>query len=217
MNIEELKLIEELVNALIWPTVVVIIILIFKKQIQSLISRITKVGYGDKYIEAEQEIDVKKQKKDNKKVPEVSKIDRVLNFFQPETINTFLQEVDKDTNIETFEEETQKIELLRKYASIIFLMLHFDRIYYLIFGSQIKILQQLNKLLPETRESLRIFYDEIKRSSVIFDNYSYEDYLNFLFSYSLIREDDGVVSLTILGSDFLKYLLDSNKSFNKLN
>lgn len=48
-----------------------------------------------------------------------------------------------------------------------------------------------------------------------YENYSFEQHLNFLFSFTLLREDDGFLNITILGVDFLKYLAESNKNVSK--
>ena len=97
-------------------------------------------------------------------------------------------------------------------------MRHFDSIYSSIFGSQIRILERLNTLLPETRDSLQIYYNNAENlNPKFFDNYPYKNYLNFLISFNLIREDNENISITELGIDFLKYLTESNKDVNKLN
>jgi len=202
-----------LINIIKWPIVILLIFLILSKTISNLINRITKFGIGNKSFEASQQ--TINQKTD---MQESSLIDRAIYLFQPETIQLFKDAVAQETEIEKLRTDVEKIDRLTNYSCFIYLMRHFDIIYNAIFGSQIRILEKLNTLRPATRDSLKFYYELAKNSKIeFFENYSYDQYLDFLFSYSLIREDDDKISLTILGSDFLKYLTETNKDINKLN
>lgn len=203
----------ELIDSLKWPVVVIIIILLVIKPIKNLINRVTKVGYGNKSIEANQQTVTKKiEEKD------ISEIDRAISLFRPETTEMFVNAVEEETEIQKLKNDNEKIERLKNYSTIIYIMRHFDSIYSTIFGSQIRILERLNTLQPESRDSLKFYYESAKKyNPKFYENYPYEDYLNFLFSFNLIREDDEIIQLTILGVDFLKYLTESNKDVNKLN
>mgnify|MGYP003109586545 CR=1 FL=1 len=202
----------ELIDSIKWPVVVIIAILLLIKPIKNLINRVTKVGYGNKSIEANQQTATKKIEE-----KEISEIDRVIGLFRPETIEMFVNAIEKETKIEKLKNDNEKIERLKNYSTIIYIMRHFDSIYSAIFGSQIRILERLNTLQPESRDSLKFYYESAKKHNPKFyENYPYEDYLNFLINFMLIREDNGIIQLTILGVDFLKYLTESNKDVNKL-
>ena len=63
---------------------------------------------------------------------------------------------------------------------------------------------------------MKRFYDfAVEQYPQFYENYSYDDYINFLYSSSLITEKDGNVGITILGVDFLKYLTEVGRNFNK--
>lgn len=97
-------------------------------------------------------------------------------------------------------------------------MRHFDTIYNSIFGSQIRLLEDLNTLRPSTKETLSHYYQSAKLNNPsFFENYAYEDYLDFLANFNLIIKEDGIYQITILGVDFLKYLTESNKDVKKFN
>jgi hypothetical protein len=202
-----------LIDTIKWPIVVIIAILFLVKPIKNLINRITKVGYGDKSIEASQQTLSKKIEQQ-----EISAIDRAIGLFRPETIDMFVNAVEEETELTQLNTNEEKLERLKNYSTIIYIMRHFDSIYTSIFGSQIRILERLNTLRPENRDSLNFYYENARNfNPKFYENYTYENYLNFLFSYNLIREDDGIIQITILGVDFLKYLTESNKDVNKLN
>ena len=203
----------ELVDSIKWPFVAIFGILLLVKPIANLINRVTKVGYGNKTFEASQQTLTKK-----KEEQEISEIDRAIGLFRPETIDMFINAVEEETEIQKLKTDIEKIERLKNYSTIIYIMRHFDSIYNSMFGSQIRILERLNTLQPETKESLKFYYENARKNNPkFFENYPYEDYLNFLFNFTLIRIDDGIIQLTILGVDFLKYLTESNKDVNKLN
>lgn len=203
----------ELADTLKWPIVVLIILLFLIKPIKSLINRITKVGYGDKSLEATKQNVTQKIEEQ-----EISAIDRAIGLFRSETIDTFTSSVEVETELGQLKSDKEKVDRLKNYSTIIYIMRHFDSIYSSIFGSQIRILERLNTLQPETRETLKFYYDNAQKyNPKFYENYPYEDFLNFMFSFNLIREDDGNIGITILGVDFLKYLTESNKDVNKLN
>lgn len=202
-----------LVDSLKWPVLILVVIIILIKPIKSLINRVTKVGYGDKTLEVNQQTATQKLEKQ-----ENSLVDRVIGLFRPESIEMFANIAAQDTELEKLETDKDKIERLKKYSTMLRIMRQFDLIYYSIFGSQIRILEKLNTLQPSTKDSLKIFYEHSKNSNPnFFENYSFDDYLNFLFSFNLIIENDGAIRITILGVDFLKYLSETNKDVNKLN
>lgn len=196
-----------------WPIVVICVSAIFNKSIKNLIDRITKIGYGDKSIEASQQ-----SSSTNIEKSSISHIDRAISLFRPETIETFAKAVKEESEIENIKTDKDKIERLKNYSTIIYIMRLFESIYSMIYGSQIRLLEKLNTLQPQTRDSLKFFYDYARNTNPKFyENYAYDSYLNFLFANNLIRDDESVIKITTLGLDFLKYLVETNKDFNKYN
>lgn len=203
----------QLADTLKWPVIIIIGLLIFRKPIVDLINRITKVGYGNKSVEAKQQTTASE-----KKIEEVSNIDRVVGLFRPETIEMFKEAITNESEVDNLNNSEEKIERLTNYSCILYIMRHFDIVYSDIFGSQIRILEHVNSHSSQTRESVKFFYENAKKNNPKFyENYSYEQYLNFLFNFTLLREDDDILNITILGVDFLKYLTESNKDVNKWN
>ncbi len=202
-----------LAETLKWPLVIIIGILIFRKPLVDLINRVTKVGYGNKSLEAKQQATATE-----KKTEEISHIDRIVGLFRPETIDSFKEAIATETEVEKLKTAEEKIDRLTNYSCVLYIMRHYDTVYNDIFGSQIRILEHVNSHAGQTRESIKFFYDNAKKNNPKFyENYGYEQYLNFLFNYTLLREDDNILNITILGVDFLKYLTESNKDVNKWN
>ena len=152
----------------------------------------------------------------NQEIRKVSNVERALGLFREETIETFNNAVELESDIDKSQSQEQKNEQLKNYAITLYIIKHFDQLYYAIYGSQLHILQHLNTFQSETKTSLKRFYDfAVEQYPQFYENYSYDDYINFLYSSSLITEKDGNVGITILGVDFLKYLTEVGRNFNK--
>jgi hypothetical protein len=92
-----------------------------------------------------------------------------------------------------------------------------SRIYNFIYGSQIKLLQKLNSGGQFPKEKIKYFYDAAKDIwPDLYNNYSFEQYMNFLSSAGLVViSSNGVVTLTSLGQDFLRFLIEDNRPTDK--
>ncbi len=104
----------------------------------------------------------------------------------------------------------EKEVLLRALASVQ-LSLAYERAYKDIFKSQIDALQRLNATGSGvlTREALSLFYENAKNKySSAYDNFSFDNWLNFLFFSELIKEVEGKINITTNGKAFLLYILE---------
>lgn len=203
----------QLIDVLKWPILLLIIVLLIKRPIIDLINRITKIGHGGTSLEAEQQKAAEKQEK-----RQISNVDRALGLFRPETVDFFKTAVLQETNLDSFRTDKEKTELLINYSIALYIIKHYEMIYNSIFGSQLMILQQLNTFAYEDNETLKRYYDyAVKSNPKFYDNYSFEEYIEFLYSFNLIMEEDSRLRITILGIDFLKYITETGKSLSKLN
>jgi hypothetical protein len=202
-----------LLNVLKWPVVVIIIALIFRKTMINFINRISKIGHGKTSVEALQQPSGEKQEQ-----VQISLVDRALGLFRPETTALVRSAVLQESDLSKISGDKERIEHLIKYSSAIYIIKHFDQIYYSIYGSQLMILQQLNTDAVEDNSSLKRYYDYAAgQNPTLFAEYSYEDYLAYLISFNLIIKEGNQIKITILGVDFLKYLSETSKSFTKRN
>src|SRR5665648_609243 len=110
-NIVQTFNVMELISSIKWPLLVLIAFLLLLKPIKNLINRITKVGYGDKTLEATQQAVVTKVEEQAK-----SKIDRIVGIFRPETIETFRNFVEDESEITNLKTESEKIDRLMNYS-----------------------------------------------------------------------------------------------------
>ncbi len=217
-HINLLQEIVSIIQILAWPLVVLIIFLILKTPIKNFINRIKGIGYKDTHIDAglptkqEGDTPIEKLSKDKSN----ASIDKILNLFAPETVKSLKEAVIKESDLNTFKTPDEREQVLLSYSQVIYLIMHFNKIYNIIYGSQIRILQRLNASVFETKDTLRPFYDDAKSAfPKMYESYSYDSYINFLLINFLIIEEGKSIKITILGKDFLKYIVESSYSFEK--
>jgi hypothetical protein len=114
----------------------------------------------------------------------------------------------------------QRDQFLIRLVAALGIALTFQRAYTTIFGSQLRALQALNSGLSTGTPiaALRSTYDAAAAAEPKFyANYSFESWLQYLRSFSLVVKADEVISITLEGREFLKWLveqgLDTNKSY----
>jgi hypothetical protein len=105
---------------------------------------------------------------------------------------------------------TDRERYLVRVVAMLVTVLIFEKVWLMIFGSQLKALQQLN-IGMLTYEEIRRYYDDAAKGSPDFyKNVAFEMWLGFLKSWLLIREHDLThLEITIRGQDFLRYLVES--------
>lgn len=221
---ELLQLINELLGTIIWPTVCLFTLFIFRKSIIDLISRITGIGSDKVRVDLESRSG---QKVDDKKNPIDSlsgkssneNIEKAIGLFSKSTVDLFSNAIKEETELESIETAEDREQTLFRYSQALYLLYHFNKIYSAIYGSQIRILQILNGSNLETKETVKFLYDFAKdRNPEYYMNYSYDQYLNFLESYDLISLDTNrKISITLLGRDFLKFIIEMGLTTEKLN
>lgn len=133
------------IQTLAWPIVVLTIFLILKTPIKSFINRIKEIGYNGTHINAglpsKQEGDTPIEKLSKDKTN--ASIDKILNLFSPKTIEELKTTVIRESNLDAFVTPDEREKVLLSYSQVIYLIMHFNKIYNSIYGSQIRILQRL--------------------------------------------------------------------------
>lgn len=218
------ELIIDLLKVIAWPIVVLITIYLLKESLRDLIKRIRKIGNDSVGIEASASSEQSSVSNTNplsvlSKKSSNETIEKALGLFNQETLVYFKEFVKTETQLESITNHEERESTLFRYSQVLYLILHFNRIYSHIFGSQLDLLQALNGSPNETRESLRVFYTNAKsQNPKFFENYSYEQYLEFLRQNNLIRIDNtNKVEIMDLGKDFLKYIIETGLTMEKLN
>lgn len=161
--------------------------------------------FGDFYSDVPKNLQPKKIKNDN--VQEL--IDRIGNSIViTELENIIKQELlEKDLEVEG---ETDKV-LLRHLAGTR-LLLEFERVHSIIFGSQLFLLKQLNSKAPNGIPETEVFsyFERIKQQFIeTFNNWTPEQYLSYLYLKLLITKsesDNENIHLTNFGVEYLTWI-----------
>ena len=199
---------------LAWPAVAVVLGLVgifaFKRPLERLIDRTQKVGKGG--LEAGGAIQAAAEQQP------LSKAEDLLKDFD----NTLL--VKREAEIRTWLEEAklplggERERLLVRYLAGLSLITTFDKIYSLIWGSQIAVLQFLNSAGPSgvDPEFLRPWFDQAAaREPEAFDGDTLERWLGFLEGYFLIADAGSNVAITLEGREFLKFVIHQGYTLYK--
>ena len=214
----------EILKILIWPItviiIVVIIIILLKKSIQDLLARITKLKYGETVAEVSQNRQEASEKSlllQNQTDKPNENIEKALGIFSKPTIDKAKEIVENVTLLKQITDPIKKIEILTKYSEAIYLIHSFELLYNSIFGSQLYILDFVNTNNTQTKDQLQVFYNTAKdKNPEFYEDFHYDEYFNFLTGHELlIINQDKTCSITWLGRDFLKYLIETGKTINK--
>lgn len=169
--------------------------------------------FGDFYGETPQNLQPEKTKNEN--VQEL--IDRIGNSLVITELETLIKNELNEKGL-TIEGETDKV-LLRHLAGTQ-LLLEFERVHSVIFGSQLYLLRQLNSAAPNGISEFEVFshFNNVKQLFIeSFKNWTAEQYLAFLYSKLLITKDEtNNIHLTNFGKEYLiwitKYGLREDKN-----
>lgn len=220
-NYHSIKMILDFLSSISWPLITIIIFLVLKNPISNFINNIKKFTYGSTGIETNSV----KQNDDEDYLTELlgdgqdaSNLDKVLAKFSEETLSSIDNIIESETQIIQVEGIQNKYDRIYKYAKLIILIKNAEKIYSLIYGSQIRMLQRLNYSHTETKEELKLYYENASKNNPEgYKNYPYDSYLNFLIQNGLISIENENVSITYNGRDFLRYIVEANLTVEKFN
>lgn len=203
------KLFLDFLSSIAWPTLIMLIVIFFEKQIRRLIKNIKKVEAAGSSIEIN---------------PQQSTKAKSLNSEELETeqeipLNEFLQKYTQSSRdivkgVILRESETvnnsnsEDFNKLLVYAMLLYLDKYFRNLHSFIYGSQIELLMKINTNNNETKDSLKYIYDNaVLVNPSTYLNYSYGQYLQYLQNNALISisENNNIVIMD-QGKDFLTFI-----------
>jgi len=164
----------------------------------------TTTVLGDYYTENKK--DIQHEKPNNDSVQEL--IDRIGNSIVISNLEVSIKAELEGKGL-VIEGDTNKV--LIRYLAGTQLLLEFERIHSYIFGSQLFLLKQLNKAIPDglTENDVMLHYENVKkRFAETFFDWDCEKYLTYLYSRILITkaEETGNIHITNLGVEYLTWI-----------
>jgi hypothetical protein len=201
----------EISKSLAWPICLLILVKVFHKQISNFIHRIIKI--------------------DKEGITAISISEMQLEKPKPEAVQLLLDVVSKSVVIASIEEDIKNdlmgkglettgntIDVLIRHLAGTSLLLSFVQIHSQIFGSQLILLNKLNEMVGQGRSVTFIndYFDHIKLSfPEAFDEWSVDQYLNYMFVNLLITQNENKIHITNKGVEYLTWIARNGIQDNK--
>ena len=206
---------EEIIKSLSWSHLTflfaVFFVLLFRKPLFGLISRITSIDKSG--IKASQTPEAQREEQKKESVQELLLVigDSIVSRDVEGRIKADL----KGRGLET---DGDTIKVLIKHLGAAKILLEFEQIHNLIFGSQIFLLKKLNEVAGQgkPREFVAMHFEQIKSLfPELLGNWSSEQYLAFLLSRLLITIEGNVFHITNLGVEYLTWMIRNGRREDK--
>lgn len=204
----------ELFNAITWHHLAFLFalafIFIFRQSLSELIRRTTKIGKDG--LSAGPAPDAQREKFDPEAVQQL--LDVIGNSIVISDIEGRVKTALKEKGLST---EGDSIKVLIRHLAGTQLLLSFEQIHNLIFGSQIFLLKTLNEVAGQGRP-LSFVCSHIDHVKKLYPDalgeWSYDQYLEFLFGRFLIIRHEDQIHITNLGVEYLTWLARNGRSEN---
>jgi hypothetical protein len=201
-------------SVVMWPLAVVFIaaiaIFVLKAPLTRLIDRTRGITTkGIETVPVPQETTAQAEK---------AKSDELLRLVSNALVTEQVDQILKDLDERQIRDAQDREKMLTHSLAACQLVLIFNDIYYLIFGSQLLLLQELNPHAPDgvPENDARKLYDAVAaKYSEFYSGYSFDHWLGYLENRNLVRRTSGRVALTVLGREFLKYLVEVGRLMSK--
>lgn len=181
-----------------WPLALVILGIAFKKDLAALVNRVTgfKVAGADLTFSNQSDQPLLDQQTGQElktlagleRTPAIAKIERQLHQS--------LEQIPTHDRLDLTVRLLAQARLETGYA-----MVHM-----VIFGSQISLLERIRSAGFVDRKFVEEYFDKVKLENDFFEDKDVDGYLHFLFTKELIEEDNGMITLTDFGDDYLLFI-----------
>lgn len=205
----------EIIKAFGWPHFVfifgLIFIFLFKGQIANLISRVTSIDKSG--VKATSTPEAQREEKKSEAVQEL-----LLVIGDSIVLRDIESRIKADLKEKQLDIEGDTVKVLIKHLAASKILLEFEQIQNLIFGSQIYLLKKLNEVAGQgqPKEFILSHFEHVRE---IFkeplDNWTFEQYMAFLLDRSLVTIDGNTYHITNLGVEYLTWMARNGRSENK--
>ena len=211
----EAQYVLELLNAIAWHHLAFVIAIIFickfRNQISALINRTRKIGMEGLSADPIPDKQQEKIETNSEAAQKLLKLvgDSPVIIEQENRINEDLKSINAD----------ERVLVLTKYLAGTQILLAFEKIYAIIFRSQISILNMLNENRGQGMpvNSIDTYINIVKADySETLGKWTNEQYLKFLYDSFLIMKEGDKIHITNLGIEFLAWMTREGRSQHKL-
>jgi hypothetical protein len=207
---------ESVLAALGWPHFAflfgLIFVLAFRKQIGSLLGRVTSIDKSGIKTQSAPEL----QLEDHKRAEVAHELMQAIGSSV--ALNDVEGRIRAELAAKSLPVDSETSKVLLKYLAATTLRVEFEQIHSLIFGSQIFLLKKLNEVAGRgrPRADLQKHFEHVKGLyPESFSDWGLEQYIEFLVGRSLVIETGGIFHITNLGNDYLVWITRSNRPENR--
>ena len=205
---------QEILNTITWHHLAfifaLVFIVIFKQPLSELIRRTTKIGKEG--LTAGPAPEAQREKSDPEAVQQL--LDVIGNSI---VITDIESRVRTELTNKGFNTDGNTVKILIRHLAGTQLLLSFEQIHNLIFGSQIFLLKKLNEVAGQGRP-LAFVNDHIDHVKSIYPSelaeWTYDQYLDFLYSRLLIVRHGDQIHITNNGVEYLTWVARNGRSEN---
>ncbi|MBA7522092.1 hypothetical protein ES705_14205 [subsurface metagenome] len=202
---------EEILKYLGWPhftfLFLVFFVLIFRQHLAALISRVTSIDKSGIKASTTPEAQREEQKKEA--------VQELLNAIESSVV---LQDIESrikaDLEKRGLETKGDSIAILIKHLAATKILLEFEQIYGLIFGSQIFLLKKLNEVAVQGK-SKEFVLSHFKHVQELYPkllvSWTLEQYLSFLMTRLLVKIKGNNYHITNLGIEYLTWIVRNGR------
>jgi len=203
---------EEIIKALGWPHFsfffALVFVLLFRGQLSGLISRVTSIDRSG--VKATPTPEAQREKQRTEAVQEL-----LLAIGDSIVLRDIEGRIRRELENRGLEAEGDTVKVLIKHLAAARILLEFEQVHNLIFGSQIFLLKKLNEVAGQgqTKEYVVVHFEQIKELfKPDLGNWSFEEYMGFLVARSLVTIDRDIFHITNLGVEYLAWMARNGRS-----
>lgn len=207
-----MEFVVELVRYLAWPIVTLIVVFLLRDRLSGIFGGgIKSAKHGSTevhFFEGQQ----------RPKPEEINVQD--LQHLIPNDPTGLREEFEEKINadLEQIANDPEKVDVLVKNLAQQQLSIYFEKIYFSIFGSQIKLLENLAVMGNggETAKNLSVIFLHAKTNNPdYFGDWQFSDYMDFLLNWNLVEIKDNLYVISKYGRAFLTYITAARLNKNK--
>lgn len=212
-----MEIMNQILNSITWVHLLfvfaLVFVLVFRNPLSDLIRRITKIDKEG--LTARPTPETQREKNETSAEAVQMLLDVVGNSI---VINELEDSIRKDLEDKGLSSDGDSEKVLIKHLAGTQLLLAFERIHGPIFGSQIYLLKKLNEVTGQGRDR-KFIENHIQDVKELYENqledWSSDQYLQFLFSHSLIIRHIDQFHITNLGVEYLTWIARNGKREDK--
>jgi hypothetical protein len=207
----------EIINAIQWEHLLfvfsLVFIFLFRGPLSELIPKITKIG-KDGVTAGTTAPDAQREMSNPEAVHEL--LGMIGNSI---VISDLESRITNELKLKGFSVDGDSTKVLIRHLAGTQLLLSFEQIHNLIFGSQIFLLKKLNETTGQGR-SLEFVMNHVEHVRALypeeFEGWSNDQYLAFLYGRILILEESETIHITNFGVEYLTWITRNGRRENNL-